>query len=222
MLHDEIATLHEAQGQNTKDMKEIHTGLQSLSSMVTEVIGRLETINLNMASLSDMKPVVAGNPITEKKHWSKQSATNGEDSGVTFRNERDNVWNVNETAICQCFPKAIWIHVPYEINMFHPHPNRAQIKDNQIRPDFTKDWGDNSPWHALMVTYIMNNIQSVQPMITAKLFEEKKADIFGHLHKVFKHYAKEYRDSNGITLTYGGAKLKGKSSAQMLCQDARK
>ena len=72
-----------------------------------------------------------------------------------------------------------------------------------------------------MVTYVANNIQSVQPMITAELFEENKASIFDQLHKIFKHYSKEYRDSNGITLTYG-AKPKGKSSAQTTRQDGRK
>lgn len=79
----------------------------------------------------------------------------------------------------------------------------------------------NLAWHALMVTYVVNNIQSIQPMITAELFEEKKAGIFNQLHKIFKHYSKEYHDSNGITLTYG-AKPRGKSSAQTTRWDGRK
>ncbi|KAF8433342.1 hypothetical protein L210DRAFT_984361 [Boletus edulis BED1] len=58
-------------------------------------------------------------------------------------------------------------------------------------------------------------------MITAELFEEKKESIFEQPHKVFKHYAKEYRNSNNLTLTHG-AKPKGKSNAQTTRQDGRK
>ncbi|KAF8433343.1 hypothetical protein L210DRAFT_3507097 [Boletus edulis BED1] len=105
MLCDEIATLHEAQDQNTKEVGDIHTGLQSLSSMVTEVVGKLETINMASLSLGDMKPVVT-KPITEKKlHHGKQSGT-GE---VTFINKRDNTWN------------AVGVNASHEIKTLHPH-----------------------------------------------------------------------------------------------------
>ena len=72
-----------------------------------------------------------------------------------------------------------------------------------------------------MVTYVSNNIQTLQPMIIAKLFKEKKESIFKQLHKVFKHYAKEYHDSNGIALTHG-VKPKGKSSVQTVHWEGRK
>ena len=97
-LRDEIATLHEAQGQNTKDVGEIRTGLESLSSTVTEVVGRIDTINA--APLGDVKPIVA-KPITTKKRRGKESAT-GENSGMTFINERDNTWNVSKVTRHPC------------------------------------------------------------------------------------------------------------------------
>lgn len=98
VLCNEIANLHEAQGQNTKDMGEICTGLESLSSRVTEAVGRINTINT--APPGDVKLIVA-KPITTKKHHGKESAT-GEDSGMTFINKRDNTWNVGKITRHPC------------------------------------------------------------------------------------------------------------------------
>ena len=84
MLHDEIVVLHEEQGQNTKNMAEIHTSLHSLSSMVTEVVGRLEMINVAPSSVGNVKPIATKLTTTEKKHHGKPFVA-GE---VTFINER--------------------------------------------------------------------------------------------------------------------------------------
>lgn len=94
MLHEEIATLHEAQGQNMKDMGEIHTGFQNLSLTVTDIVGRLETINVAPLSLSNVKSVKCCVKLEGK---------------ATFVNKRNNTWNVSEV-----IRYAIWsAHLEY-------------------------------------------------------------------------------------------------------------
>ena len=72
-----------------KDVGEICTGLQSLSSTVTEVVGRLEMINAAPPSLGNVKLIVA-QLITRKNCHIKL------EDEMIFINERDNTWNVSE------------------------------------------------------------------------------------------------------------------------------
>jgi predicted nucleic acid-binding Zn-ribbon protein len=52
----EMNALHEAQSQNKKEIADMHTNLQTISVAIMDVVGRLETINVNMNA--EAKPIV--------------------------------------------------------------------------------------------------------------------------------------------------------------------
>jgi regulator of replication initiation timing len=55
-LRVEMNALHKAQSQNKKEIAGTHTNLQTISAAVTDVVGRLETIDVNMNA--EAKPIV--------------------------------------------------------------------------------------------------------------------------------------------------------------------
>ena len=234
-LNDEMGKLREMQDKSAADTR---TDLQTISSTVTQVVDKLATIDANAVALAcEVKPNIPDlKPIAGKKRRGKKNLIAGGDGELVVINERDNMWNVSEiitilehspytiriqTGVRKSFLKAIGVNAPRDIRVLHPHPDGAQIKGDQIRPDFTKDWGDNSAWHALMVDYVAKNIQSIHPIVTAELLQQNKHRIFEQLHKIFKNYAKVYCDTNEIMLT-SGAKSMGKPNAQITHCDGRK
>ncbi|KAG1841925.1 hypothetical protein DFJ58DRAFT_856149 [Suillus subalutaceus] len=133
-------------------------------------------------------------------------------------NSKDNIWN---TGVRKCFLKGIGVTKPSAIKVCHPHDDGVQIKGEQVRPDFSKDWSENALWHTHLVQYIKHNIRSCHPMVSQELLASKTdEDILKRLHENFKYYAAEYRSANKISLTTG--KVKGKIDSQVAHREARK
>lgn len=95
------------------------------------------------------------------------------------------------------------------IKEYHPNKDGSQITGKQVRPDFSKDWSNNAPWHTHLVQYVRNNIRLCHPIVSAELINSKMDDdILKCLHENFKHYAAEYRTANKLSLITGKAKGK--------------
>jgi hypothetical protein len=121
----------------------------------------------------------------------------------------------------KCFLKGIGVTKPSAIKAYHPHNDGIQIKGDEVRPDFSKDWSKNTSWHTHLIQYIKHNIRSCHPIVSQELLASKMdEDILKHLHEIFKYYAAEYCSANKISLTTG--KVKGKVDSWVARREARK
>jgi hypothetical protein len=121
----------------------------------------------------------------------------------------------------KCFLKGIGVTKPSAIKAYHPHNDGIQIKGDEVRPDFSKDWSENASWHTHLIQYIKHNIRSCHPIVSQELLASKTdEDILKRLHENFKYYAAEYRSANKISLTTG--KVKGKVDSRVARREARK
>ncbi|KAG0693989.1 hypothetical protein DFH29DRAFT_1006730 [Suillus ampliporus] len=184
-LRLELQTLHDGHDQLGEDVEKTRTLLDSVSSNV-------DVITKSLQGSSEPSKSKAARAVSD--------------------NSKDNIWNMG---VRKCFLKAIGITKPSAIKTCHPHDNGVQIKGDQVRPDFSKDWNENASWHTHLVQYIKHNIRSCHPIVSQELLVSKTdEDILKRLHENFKYYAADYRSANKISLTTG--KVKGKIDSRKL------
>ncbi|KIJ17989.1 hypothetical protein PAXINDRAFT_9076 [Paxillus involutus ATCC 200175] len=200
-----IISLRKALENLKLDQKKLQNDVDETLTSMESMKSNVEAVAVNVNTLAD-----------SYKTSGKSSKANA--ARTVAQHSKDNTWN---TGVRKCFLSAIGIMKANMVKTYHPHEDGAQIRGNQIRPDFTKDWNDNACWGAPMINYIRQNVRKCHPVLSEELVNSKTDDdILKRLHENFKHYANEYQSANGVSLTT--AKARSKPNAQHVHREARK
>ncbi|KIK78762.1 hypothetical protein PAXRUDRAFT_16701 [Paxillus rubicundulus Ve08.2h10] len=195
-----------------KVLENLELDQKKLQNNVDETLTSMESMKSNVEAV-----VVNVNTLADSYKTSGESSKVNATQTVA-QHSKDNTWN---TGVRKCFLSAIGITKANMVKIYHPHEDGVQIRGNQIRPDFTKDWNDNACWGAPMINYICQNVRKCHPVLSEELVNSKTDnDILKCLHENFKHYTNEYRSANGVSLTT--AKARSKPNAQHVHREARK
>ncbi|KIK77527.1 hypothetical protein PAXRUDRAFT_36775 [Paxillus rubicundulus Ve08.2h10] len=120
------------------DQKQLQNDVDEALTSVESVKSNVEAITVNVNMLVD-------------SYKTSGECLKANAACIVVQHSKDNMWN---THVRKCFLSAIGITKANMVKTYHPHKDGVQIKDNKIRPDFTKDWNDNACWGTPMINYI--------------------------------------------------------------------